>query len=85
MDGKVWVNAFREISTHHDILFLEDVAGEVAQAARQGEDVLWSDGAHWAELGHQIAGKTLVQHLRPLLRGRPGLLARGDVVASDGR
>ena len=67
-DGDVWVNAFRTISAHHNILFLEEVAEAVAQAARQGEDVMWSDGGHWAELGHQIAGKTLVKHLAPLFK-----------------
>jgi hypothetical protein len=83
--GNVWVKAFRTISAHHDILFLEDVARDVERAANQGEDVWWSDGGHWAELGHQIAGNTLAKHLAPLFPVGLKLQGREDILASGGR
>ena len=59
--------AFKQISSHHGIIFLKDVA-EVVQAAQdRGEDVSASD-EHWNGLGSKKAGEVIASHLSLLLR-----------------
>lgn len=59
--------AFRDISSHHDITYWEDVAPVIQAAADRGEDVYAADGGHWNERGHELAARALADHLRTAL------------------
>jgi hypothetical protein len=61
--GQPYTDALREISSHHDIIFFDDVAWAVRKAGERGEDVRASDGGHWNERGHRIAGLVIADHL----------------------
>jgi lysophospholipase L1-like esterase len=56
--------AFKKISTNHDITYMDDVALVVVEAKQRGEDVYAADGAHWNEKGHELAARTIAEHFR---------------------
>jgi len=62
----VYTDAFRQISSRHGILFLDDVEVAVSAVEDKGIVIRARDKAHWNEIGHQIAGKVITEHLRRL-------------------
>lgn len=65
-DDQPYTNAFEEISQHHDIPYLEEVAQAVIEAEKRGVVCRAEDQGHWNETGHQIAGQTLAAYLRKM-------------------
>jgi glycosyltransferase involved in cell wall biosynthesis len=62
----VYTDAFRQISSRHGILFLDDMEEAIGNAENKGIVVRAGDRAHWNETGHQIAGETLANYLTQL-------------------
>jgi hypothetical protein len=62
----VHTDAFRQISSRHGILFLDDVEVAIGNAEVKGIVVKAGDRAHWNETGHQIAGEVLANYLKQL-------------------
>jgi hypothetical protein len=60
--GPEYVDALTAISKKHDIV-LFDIEDAVLAAERAGRNIRAADGAHWNELGHQIAGEALEHSL----------------------
>ena len=79
--GQPFTDALREISSHHDIIYFEDVAWAVRKAGERGEDVRASDLAHWNENGHRVAGLVIASHLRQMAIGRH--VASSDVAGNS--
>jgi hypothetical protein len=62
----LYTDAFRQISSRHGILFLDEVETAIINAEGQGIVIRAGDKAHWNETGHRIAGEVLVNYLRQL-------------------
>lgn len=62
--AELYDQAFRDISSHHGIVYWDDIASVVSEAYRRGEDVYAADGGHWNERGHQLAAEAIAGHFR---------------------
>ncbi len=63
-DGPQYVKAFKEISRHHGIMFLEDVAGSVKRAEDNGTMVRAGAYPHLNEMGHRIVAGVIADYLK---------------------
>jgi lysophospholipase L1-like esterase len=61
--GPEYEEAFRQISAHYNIAFL-DTESSVIAAEKRGVVVRHKDGGHWNEAGHRIVGNTLAESLK---------------------
>jgi len=57
-------SAFKAISSHYDVVFLQDIAEAVGAAYKRGDDVLHADMGHWSVGGHRLVGSLIGEHLR---------------------
>ena len=62
-------SAFKVISSHYDVVFLQDIAEAVGAEQKRGEDVLHADLEHWNVRGHRLAGSLISEHLRAMIPG----------------
>ena len=67
--GEPYDSAFKVISSHYDVVFLQDIAGAVGAEHKRGEDVLDADLGHWNVRGHRLVGSLISEHLRAMLSG----------------
>lgn len=67
--GEPYDSAFKEISSHYDVVYLQDIGEAVVAAHKRGEDVLQADFGHWNVRGHRLVGSLINDHLRAMLSG----------------
>ena len=67
--GEPYDSAFKVISAHYDVVFLQDIAEAVGAEHKRGEDVLDADLGHWNVRGHRLAGSLISEHLRAMIPG----------------
>ncbi|MDN5940433.1 MAG: SGNH/GDSL hydrolase family protein [Nitrospira sp.] len=67
VDGEPYDSAFKVISSHYDVVFLQDIAEAVGAAHKRGDDVLHADMGHWSVEGHRLAGSLISEHLRAMI------------------
>ena len=67
--GEPYDSAFKVISSHYDVVFLQDIAEAVGAEHKRGEDVLQADFGHWNVRGHRLVGSLINDHLRAMLSG----------------
>ena len=60
-------STFKEISSHYDVVFLQDIAEAVEAAYKRGDDVLHADMGHWSVGGHRLIGSLIGEHLRAMI------------------
>jgi hypothetical protein len=60
-------SAFKEISSHYDVVFLQNIAEAVEAAYKRGDDVLNADMGHWSVGGHRLVGSLIGEHLRAMI------------------
>jgi len=61
--GSPWDEAIRRLCEMYEISFIDGVAEAVSAAAKNEVAVYASDGAHWSEHGHKIAGGVIARYL----------------------
>ena len=66
----------RTISSHYDVVFLQDIAEAVEAAHKRGDDVLHADMGHWSVGGHRLVGSLLSEHLRAMIPGGSQIQSR---------
>ena len=72
--GEPYNKAFKQVSSHHDIIFLEGVGEQIQEQANNGLDLYAEDHAHWNENGHRIAGEFLAKLFRDRVSLKPANL-----------
>ena len=65
--GEPYDSAFKEISSHYDVVFLQDIAEAVEAAYKRGDDVFHADMGHWSVGGHRLVGSLIGEHLRAMI------------------
>jgi len=67
--GEPYDSAFKVISSHYDVVFLQDIAEAVGAEHKRGEDVLDADLGHLNGRGHRLVGSLISEHLRAMIPG----------------
>jgi hypothetical protein len=65
--GEPYDSAFKEISSHYDVVFLRDIGEAVTAEHKRGEDVRHADFGHWNVRGHRLVGSLIIEHLRAMI------------------
>ncbi len=62
--GPEYQRGIEEISRREHMLLLDEIDDAVRSSERGGAVATAADGAHWNELGHRVAGQTIVADLK---------------------